>query len=105
MAGRGDFINLFTQETGGGGRVNARFEYTGHTAKLLNRDEIKPGDVFLCWVTRVSACVAAYEVLSKAYEVEHEDPPTWRRGLFPVRYKVRLLVRVPLTGGVTLRDL
>jgi hypothetical protein len=42
VAGRRYFINLFTEETWRESRVNARFEYTGHTAKLRNRDEIGP---------------------------------------------------------------
>jgi hypothetical protein len=75
--------------------LNARFAFTGHTAKLRNRDVIQLGDVFLCWVTRVSACVGVMEVAGDVYEVDHEDPPTWRRGLYPVRYPTRLLSACP----------
>ena len=77
------FLNLFTEETWRESRLNARWEYTGHTIKLRNKDVIQPGDVFLCWVTRVS-----------------EDPPAWRRGLYPVRYPTKMLRRVPLDEAV-----
>jgi hypothetical protein len=99
------FINLFTEETWRESRLNARFEFTGHTFKLRNREEMQPGDAFLCWVTRVSACVGVMEITGSVYEVEHEDPPTWRRGLYPVRYPTRMLKRVALTHGVTLADI
>jgi hypothetical protein len=99
------FINLFTEETWRESRLNADFAFTGHTAKLRNREVIRPGDAFLCWVTRVSACVGIMEVTGDVYEVGHEDPPTWRRGLYPVRYPTRLLKRVPLTRGVTLAEI
>ena len=99
------FINLFTEETWRESRLNARFAFTGHTAKLRNRDVIQPGDVFLCWVTRVSACVGFMEVTGDVYEVEHEDPPTWRRGLYPLRYPTRLVKRVPLMRGVALSEI
>jgi hypothetical protein len=89
------FLNLFTEETWRESRLNARFAFTGHTAKLRNRDVIQLGDVFLCWVTRVSACVGVMEVAGDVYEVDHEDPPTWRRGLYPVRYPTRLLSACP----------
>lgn len=99
------FINLFTEETWRESRLNARFAYTGHTAKLRNRDLIQSGDLFLCWVTRVSACVGVMQVTGDVYEVEHEDPPTWRRGLYPLRYPTRLVRRVALTDGVTLGEI
>jgi hypothetical protein len=99
------FLNLFTEETWRESRLNAHYEFTGHTAKLRNREVIQPGDAFLCWVTRVSACVGVMEVTGDVYEIGHEDPPTWRRGLYPVRYPTRLLRRVPLTQGVTLTEI
>jgi hypothetical protein len=99
------FINLFTEETWREIRLNAHFAFTGHTVNLRNRDVIQPGDLFLCWVTRVSACVGVMEVAGEVYEVDHEDPPTWRRALYPLRYPIRLLRRVPLTDGVTLSEI
>ena len=72
------FINLFTQETWREIRVNARWEFTGHTDRLRNRDRIDRGDVFLCWSIRTSAFAGALEVTGESYEERDEDPPTWQ---------------------------
>jgi hypothetical protein len=51
------YINLFTIETWREIRENAKFSYTGHREGARNRGKVKPGDIFLCYVTRTSACV------------------------------------------------
>jgi hypothetical protein len=99
------YINLFTAETWREIRENARFEFTGHREGARNREQVVPGDILLCWVTKTSACVGALKVTSEVYEVEHEDPPTWVSHLYPVRFKVELLVRVPVTSGVRLDEI
>jgi hypothetical protein len=99
------YINLFTAETWREIRVNAKFEYTGHREGARNRAKVKPGDIFLCYVTKTSAFVGALEVMSEVYEIDHEDEPTWSSDLYPVRFKVNLLVRVPLDKGVRLDEI
>jgi hypothetical protein len=99
------YINLFTTETWREIRENAKFTYTGHREGARNRAKVQPGDVFLCYVTRSSACVGALKVVSEFYEVYHEDPPTWVSDLYPVRFKTELLVRVPVDKGVHLEEI
>src|SRR4051812_5206386 len=77
------YINLFTAETWREIRENAEFAYSGQRQGARNRDRVKPGDVLLCYVTRVSAFVGALEVTSDVYEIDHEDEPTWASDLYP----------------------
>ena len=65
----GYYINLFTAETWREARENARFAFTGHREGARNRDKVKPGDIFLCYVTQTSAFVGAEKVMSDVYEV------------------------------------
>lgn len=99
------YINLFTEETWREIRLNAGWEFTGHTERRRNSDRIGPGDVFLCWITKTSAFVAALNVQGGAYTVDHEEPQTWRKHLYPKRFKTELRVRVPITKGVTLAEI
>ena len=102
---RSYFIGLWDPETWAENRRKARFTFTGFDVNLRNKSEIRPGDLFLCWVTGGSGCVGVMEVAGEAYVVDHEDPPTFQRGLYPLRYPVRLLRRVPLTSGVTFSEI
>jgi hypothetical protein len=98
------YIDLFTAETWREARENAKFEVSGHREGARNRDKVRPGDIFLCYLTRTSAFVGAMEVTSEAYEVTHEDNPIWASDLYPVRFDVRLLARVPVDRGVRLDE-
>ncbi len=98
------YINLFTAETWREIRENAKFAYSGQRQGARNRAKVKPGDILLCYVTRASAFVGALEVTSDVYEIDHEDEPTWTSDLYPVRFKTKLVVRVPLDKGVKLED-
>lgn len=99
------YINLFTEETWREIRENADWSVTGHTERLRNRDRIRPGDVFLCWLTKVSACVGALRVTEEGFEVGPDGERIWRRALFPLRFPVELIIRVPVSDGVTLREI
>jgi hypothetical protein len=99
------FINLFTEETWREIRENADWQVTGHTENLRNRASIAPGDVFLCWVTKVSACVGALRVTGPGFEVGPDGERIWRRSLFPLRFPVELVIRVPVSQGVTLGEI
>jgi EVE domain len=99
------FIDLFTAETWREARTNAGFGLSGHREGARNRAVVQPDDVFLCYVTKVSAFVGALRVTSEVYEVDEEDPRTWASDLYPVRFKVELLVRVPLHAGVRLDEI
>jgi hypothetical protein len=99
------FINLFTEETWREIRENASWQVTGHTERLRNRDRIQAGDVFLCWMTKVSACVGALKVTGAAFEVGPDAERIWRKALFPLRFPTELVIRVPVTEGVQLADI
>jgi hypothetical protein len=98
------FLNLFTEETWREIRVNASWSVTGHTESLRNRERISEGDIFICWVTGVSAAVGALRVTGEGFEVDAAGPRIWRRALFPLRYPTELEVRVPIVNGVTLAE-
>lgn len=99
------FINLFTEETWREIRENASWQITGHTERLRNRDRIDDGDVFLCWMTKVSACVGALRVKGPAFEVGPDGDRIWRKALFPLRFPVELVIRVPVNEGIALADI
>ncbi len=41
---------------------------------------------------------------SDVYEIGHEEEPTWASDLYPVRFKAKLTVRVPVDKGVRLEE-
>jgi hypothetical protein len=95
------FIDLFTEETWRETRENG-WRVSGHTERLRHRDRIAEGDVFLCWVTKVSAFVGALRVTGKSFEVGPDGERVWKKALFPVRYPVELVIRVPVDNGIGL---
>ena len=99
------FIDLFTEETWREARENGNWSVTGHTEGLRNRGKMGPGDLFLCWVTKVSAVAGALRVVGEAFEVNATGPRIWSKALYPLRYPVELEIRVPVTEGVTLAEI
>jgi hypothetical protein len=61
-----------------------------------NSKRIKPGDVFLCYVTGVMRWVGALEVIGPT----KDDSPIWALDAFPVRFTVRPLVMLDPEVGV-----
>ena len=78
---------------------------TGHREGAHNRAKVKPGDIFVCYVTKTSAIVGAEKVTSDVYEIEHEEDRTWASGLYPVRFKTELIVKVPVEMGIRLDEI
>src|SRR5689334_16442474 len=99
------FINLFTEETWRESRENGHWSVTGHTERLRNRERIREGDIFICWVTRISAAVGAMRVVGPGFEADATAQRIWRSGLYPLRYPVELETRVPVAEGVTLAEI
>lgn len=99
------YIDLFTEETWREARENASWRVSGHTDRLRNRDRIEAGDVFLCWITKVSACVGALRVTGPAFEVGPDAERIWSKALYPVRFPVELVMRVPIDEGVSLASI
>lgn len=58
-----------------------------------NARRVKPGDVFLCYLTGVMRWVGALEVIKPTTDVS----PIWALDAFPVRFAMRPLVLLSLT--------
>jgi hypothetical protein len=63
--------------------------------------KVKPGDRFLCYLTGKSRFVGVFDVLSESY---WDETPIWKSDPFPVRFKTRLVVKVPEDRGVHLHE-
>ena len=61
-----------------------------------NAGRVKPGDVFLCYVTGVMQWVGALEVVGPSTD----DSPIWSLDEFPVRFAVKPLVVLSPEYGV-----
>lgn len=79
-------------------------DITGFRPKQKNAaSKLKPGDVLLCYLTKVSRWVGALQVTSEMFEdatprfVSNEDP-------FVVRFKVKPLVVLEPKLGIPIRD-
>ena len=62
---------------------------------------MKPGDQILCYLSGVSKFVAVLEVLSEAFL----DDWIWDESLFPCRLEVSVVVSVPYTHAIPIREL
>jgi hypothetical protein len=91
------WLDLFTLETW---REAAKAEYrvTGFRAsRQLYARKVKPGDIFLCYVTKVKKWVAALEVESETYT---DYSSIWKADPFPVRFRVRPLVMLDVQQAI-----
>ncbi len=64
--------------------------------------QIKPGDVLLCYLTQVSRFVGVLEVTSEPF---WDDTPVWQDMLFPCRVKVKPLVALTPETSVPVLEL
>jgi len=63
---------------------------------------MKPGDQILCYLSGVSKFVAVLEVLSEAFL---DETRIWDESLFPCRLEVSVVVSVPYTHAIPIREL
>jgi len=63
---------------------------------------IKPGDVFLCYLTGVKLWVGLLEVTGERYK---DETPIWGEDAFPVRFPVKPLVMLKPEFGVPMDEL
>jgi len=84
--------------------LNSERAITGFRSKQRNAaSKLKPGDVLICYLTKVSRWVGALEITSKMFEdstprfVSNEDP-------FVVRFKVKPLVILDPKFGIPIRE-
>jgi hypothetical protein len=64
-------------------------------------DEIKAGDVFLCYLTGVMLWVGALEVVGAS----NDTSPIWKDADFPVRFEVRPLIILEPEQGIPMDEL
>ena len=90
------WLDLFTGSTWDEFR-KAGGTVTGFRERMrTNAGRVKPGDVFLCYVTGVMQWVGALEVLG----LSTDDSPIWSVDEFPVRFAVKPLVALSPEYGV-----
>jgi hypothetical protein len=96
------FLGLFTVESWRefkrhGGHVMG---FNQNKSKTVAR--LQPGDIILCYLSKVSNFVGIMEVAGPSYV---DDKPIWSDGLFPVRLPVRIKLELPLMQAVPIRSL
>jgi hypothetical protein len=95
------WIDLFT------GTTWAEFRAAGGTVSGFRHSQraaikrIRPGDIFLCYLTGVMRWVGALEVVGPSRDTR----PIWKDEAFPVRFEVRPLVVLDPESGVPMDDL
>ena len=97
------FLDLFTPETWDIFR-NAGASVTGFRTRQRNlaRERVKRGDIFICYMTRLSRWCGAVQVESAAYDDNspiYDDPDP-----FTVRFRVRPLVVLAPETSIPIRD-
>lgn len=97
------YLDLFSPLTYKAFLTSAR-DITGFRAKQRNAaSKLKPGDVLICYLTKVSRWVGALEITSEMFEdstprfVSNEDP-------FVIRFKVKPLVVLEPEFGIPIRE-
>jgi len=97
------YLDLFSPLTYKAFLTSAR-DITGFRAKQRNAaSKLKPGDVLMCYLTKVSRWVGALEITSEMFEdstprfVSNEDP-------FVIRFKVKPLVVLEPEFGIPIRE-
>lgn len=96
------YLGLFTIESwrefkAHGGNVMGFTE-----AKVKTAGRLEPGDLILCYLSKVSAFVAVMRVIGPSYQATNR---IWSDGLFPVRLPVEILKELPLHAAVSIHSL
>jgi len=64
--------------------------------KLVRANKITKDDYLICYVSKKSKFVGILQKTSDAY---FDETPLWRKGVFPVRFAVKIILAVPITKG------
>jgi hypothetical protein len=96
------WLNLFTGTTwqefqNAGSSVSG---FRDHNWKRAQ--EIKPGDLFLCYMVGVKRWVGILEITSERFR---EEKQIFKEEVFPVRFRVKPLVMLPAENGVPMEFL
>lgn len=96
------WLDLFTAETweeflDNGGEVSG---FSPRRFKTVQR--MKPGDLLLCYMTRVSRWVGVLEVTGDAF---YDESPIWKSQVFPSRISVKVRIALQPEFGVPVLDM
>jgi hypothetical protein len=96
------WLNLFTGRTWqefqkAGASISGFREHNWNRAK-----DIKPGDIFLCYMVGVKRWVGLLELASGRFR---DETPIFSEEVFPVRFQVKPLVMLPADHGVPMEML
>ncbi len=96
------WIDLFTWNTWqeflkAGGTVSGFRESRWPTLQKM-----KPGDIFLCYLTGLSRFIGLLEVTGEPFR---DDQPIWGEDVFPARVPVRVVLSLPPEQGVPVTSL
>jgi hypothetical protein len=96
------WLDLFTGTTWKEFR-DAGSRVSGFRRRMRNvAGEVRPGDVFLCYLTGVMRWIGALEVVSGPKE---DHTPIWKDQDFPIRFEVRPIIQLDPEYGVPMDDL
>ncbi len=96
------YIDLFTPETWQEARSRG-LTITGFSERRRRyASRVKPGDVFLCYLTGRSRFIGALRVTSEMFI--DKETRIWASQPFPVRFECELMVEVPEDHGIHLRE-
>lgn len=97
-----NYLGLFTVESWREFKKNGARVMGFSDKKKLAAARLKPGDLILCYLSKVSAFVGAMEVTGPSY---FDTTKIWSDGLFPVRLPVKILHELPLVNSIPIRKL
>lgn len=66
-------------------------------SKNVRAKKIHIGDFLICYVSGTSQFIGILEVVSESY---FDKTRIWRNGVFPVRFKVKVVEQLPLNSGL-----
>jgi predicted RNA-binding protein len=73
--------------------------YGTKKSKLKRANNIKKGDILICYVTRLYRFVGVLEVTSEVYFDKSE---IWSDNIFPVRFNVKNIIVFPIEIGISI---
>lgn len=95
------WLDLFTGTTWREFR-EAGADVSGFRAKQVKMaKKMKPGDIFLCYLTGVMRWVGALQIIGPSSDTR----PIWKEQDFPVRFKVKPLILLDAENGVPMAEL
>lgn len=81
--------------------LNVGGHVTGFSEARWNYiQQIKPGDILLCYLSKLSKWVGILKVQSEPYL---DTSPIWEGNLYPCRIDVSIIARLPVEKGIPIK--